>query len=292
MSTFRIGAIQMNSQGDKAKNLETAERLIDEAAGLGAQMVGLPEMFNCLGEYEDTVKGAEIVPDGETCRFLAAKAKQHGIYIHGGSIPEKTADSDKFLNTTLIYDPAGNLISRYSKIHLFDIDIKGKTTFKESSKYDPGEKMVTFETEHGNMGLTICYDIRFPELYRALTLNGAKVIFHPSAFTLYTGKDHWETLIRARAIENQVFMVSPAQIGRHGKNNQCFGSTMIVDPWGTVLAPRAGAGMCYRGRCRFRRAGSRAGAVAVPHAPPTGYLCELGWEWEIEVRNWMLENRG
>ena len=128
------------------------------------------------------------------------------------------------------------MISTYRKIHLFDIDVKGQVSFKESDKFVDGKKMVNFETEYGNMGLTICYDIRFPELYRALTLNGAKVIFHPAAFTLYTGKDHWETLIRARAIENQVYMVSPAQIGTHGNGNKCFGSTMIVDPWGTILA--------------------------------------------------------
>ncbi|MEM8862535.1 MAG: carbon-nitrogen hydrolase family protein, partial [Chloroflexota bacterium] len=164
------------------------------------------------------------------------KAKEHGMYVHGGSIPERIEEEQKVGNTTLVYDPQGNLISTYRKIHLFDIDVKGQVSFKESDKFVDGKKMVNFETEYGSMGLTICYDIRFPELYRALTLNGAKVIFHPAAFTLYTGKDHWETLIRARAIENQVYMVSPAQIGTHGNGNKCFGSTMIVDPWGTVLA--------------------------------------------------------
>ncbi|MEM7802385.1 MAG: carbon-nitrogen hydrolase family protein [Chloroflexota bacterium] len=235
MSTFRIAACQMNSQHDKDVNLEKAEKLIDEAAALGADMVGLPEMFNMLGEYEDTVHEAEPVP-GRTSQFLSAKAKEHGIYIHGGSIPEKIDGSHKLLNTTLVYDRNGDLISRYSKIHLFDIHIDGQKSYKESAKYDSGSQMVTFETEYTNMGLTICYDIRFPELYRALTLNGAQVIFQPAAFTLFTGKDHWETLIRARAIENQVYMVSPAQFGSHGKGKQCFGSTMIVDPWGTVLA--------------------------------------------------------
>ena len=235
MSNLRIAACQMNSQSDKDANLATAERLIDEAAGLGAQMVGLPEMFNMLGEDADTLNGAEPVP-GPTSEFLANKARRHGIYIHGGSIPTKVPDTKKVRNTTLVFDPEGEIISRYDKIHLFDIHIEGQEGYLESSKVAAGEKMVTFETEHGNFGLTICYDIRFPELYRALTLNGAQVVFHPAAFTLYTGKDHWETLIRARAIENQVYMVSPAQIGVHGNGKHCYGSTMIVDPWGTVVA--------------------------------------------------------
>ena len=235
MSMFRIAAVQMNTQGDKDINLEKADKLIDEAASLGAQMVGLPEMFNILGPEDYLLDGAEHIP-GRTSQFLASKARQHGIYIHGGSIPEIIEEEQKTGNTTLVFDPEGNIIAKYRKIHLFDIDVTGQATFKESDKFVFGDNMVTFETEHSNFGLTICYDIRFPELYRALTLNGARVIFQPAAFTLYTGKDHWETLIRARAIENQVYMVSPAQIGTHGDGNKCFGSTMIVDPWGTVLA--------------------------------------------------------
>ncbi|MCB9433258.1 MAG: carbon-nitrogen hydrolase family protein [Ardenticatenaceae bacterium] len=234
MSTFRIAACQMNSQNDKAANLRRAGELIDEAAALGAQMVGLPEMFNMLGEREDSLRGAEDIP-GETSEFLAAKARQHGIYVHGGSIPVRADEPNKVLNSTLIFDPAGQMIARYDKLHLFDIHIEGQKTYKESDAIAAGNKMVTFETDHGNVGLSICYDIRFPELFRALTLNGARVIFLPAAFTLYTGKDHWETLIRARAIENQVYMVCPAQIGVHGNGRFCYGSSMIVDPWGTVL---------------------------------------------------------
>ena len=233
--TLRIAACQMNSQGDKDRNLATAERLIDEAARQGAQMVGLPEMFNLLADDAAMAAGAEG-EDGPTSQLLRSKARQHGIYIHGGSIPTVIPDSDRIGNTTLVFDPAGAIIARYQKIHLFDIHIEGQKSYKESARVAPGEEMVTFETEQGNFGLTICYDIRFPELYRVLTLAGAQVIFHPAAFTLYTGKDHWETLIRARAIENQVYMVSPAQIGSHGNGKQCFGNTMIVDPWGTVLA--------------------------------------------------------
>ena len=232
---LRIAACQMNSQGDKDANLATAERLIDEAARQGAQMVGLPELFNLLADDATMVAGAES-EDGPTSTLLQAKARQHGIYLHGGSIPTVIPGSDRIGNTTVVFDPEGAIVARYQKIHLFDIHIAGQNSYQESARVAPGEEMVTFETEQGNFGLTICYDIRFPELYRALTLAGARVIFHPAAFTLYTGKDHWETLIRARAIENQVYMVSPAQIGSHSNGKQCFGNTMIVDPWGTVLA--------------------------------------------------------
>ncbi|MBX3013637.1 MAG: carbon-nitrogen hydrolase family protein [Caldilineaceae bacterium] len=233
--TFRIAACQMNSQGDKDANLASAARLIDEAARQGAQMVGLPEMFNLLADDEAMAAGAETEA-GPTCQLLRAKAQQHGLYLHGGSIPTVIPGSDRIGNTTFVFDPTGTIIARYQKIHLFDIHIAGQKSYRESARVAPGDKMVTFETARGNFGLTICYDIRFPELYRALTLAGARVIFHPAAFTLYTGKDHWETLIRARAIENQLYLVSPAQIGSHGNGKQCFGSTMIVDPWGTVLA--------------------------------------------------------
>ena len=167
---------------------------------------------------------------------MQAKAVEHGIYVHGGSIPLNVPDSDKAWNQTLVYAPDGELAAVYRKIHLFDIDITGKVSDNESSRYEAGTEMVTFDSALGRFGLTICYDLRFPELFRALTLAGARVLFLPSAFTLYTGKDHWEALIRARAIENQVYMVAPAQIGVHGDNKQCFGNTMIVDPWGTVLA--------------------------------------------------------
>ncbi|MCB0047841.1 MAG: carbon-nitrogen hydrolase family protein [Caldilineaceae bacterium] len=231
----RMAAVQMNSRNDKQENLRKAEALIDEAAALGADLVALPEMFNMLGAKEDTLTGKESVP-GLTSDFLRRKAMEHGIIVHGGSIPVAVPGSGKVWNMTLVYDAQGELLGSYAKIHLFDIDITGQTTHNESARFDPGTEMITLESEVGPLGLTICYDIRFPELYRALTLAGARVIFQPAAFTLYTGKDHWETLIRARAIENQIYMVSPAQIGVHPPDNRCFGSAMIVDPWGTILA--------------------------------------------------------
>ena len=232
---FRIAAVQMNTRDDKNENLRKAGALIDEAARAGANLVALPEMFNVLGPNE-VVRAAREPADGPTADFLRSKAREHAIYVHGGSIPVMVEGTDKAWNTTLVFDPQGELIARYNKIHLFDIDVTGHVADNESSRFEAGQEMVTFETEHGQFGLTICYDIRFPELYRALTLAGARVIFQPAAFTLYTGKDHWEALIRARAIENQVYMVCPAQFGSHPPNKQCFGNAMIVDPWGTVIA--------------------------------------------------------
>ncbi|MEM7032688.1 MAG: carbon-nitrogen hydrolase family protein [Chloroflexota bacterium] len=233
--TFRIAACQMQANESKDANFAAADRLIDEAASLGAEMVALPEMFNQLAGPEDLLAGGEPIP-GPTSNFLADKARQRGIHIHGGSFMEQVEGKDKVWNTTLVFDPEGNIVSKYRKIHLFDIQIADKVVYQESSIVEAGEEMVTFETDHGHFGLTICYDLRFPELYRALTLAGARVVFQPAAFALYTGKDHWEPLIRARAIENQVYMVSPSQIGTFGNGNQCYGSSMIVDPWGTVLA--------------------------------------------------------
>ena len=232
---FKIAAIQMNSQNDKGQNLAKAEQLIDEAARAGANLVALPEAFNMLGTNEDILNGAETIA-GETAQFLGKKAKQHNIYLHGGSIPLKGAGENRVSNTTLVYDPQGVLLAQYSKIHLFDIHLDGQPQYWESATVDAGNQLTTFETTAGNFGLSICYDIRFPELFRALTLSGARVVFLPAAFTLYTGKDHWEPLIRARAIENQIFMVAPAQIGSHPPDKQCYGNGMIVDPWGTVLA--------------------------------------------------------
>jgi predicted amidohydrolase len=225
----------MNSREDKAANLETAGRLIERAVELGADLVALPELFNVLGTPQDILSGAEPIP-GPTTAWLQERARSHGVYIHGGSIPVQVPGKDKCTNTTVVISPTGEIIARYDKIHLFDIEVRGRVSANESATFEPGDRVVTCDTEYGRFGLTICYDLRFPELYRALTLAGARVIFAPAAFTLYTGKDHWEVLVRARAVENQVYMVAPAQIGAHRPNKFSFGSAMIVNPWGTILA--------------------------------------------------------
>lgn len=235
---YRVAACQVNSGADKAANLQIASELIDEAAAVGADVIALPESFNFLTDGDSMVSGAEPIT-GPTAQFLAGKAREHGVYIHGGSIAEAIPGSERVRNTTLVFAPEGDLIANYSKIHLFDLDLPGRAQSQEAATVEPGSDMVTVETEHGIFGLTICYDVRFPELYRALALAGARLIFQPSAFTRVTGEAHWEVLIRSRAIENQVFVVSPAQFGEFGSGHKTYGNSMIVDPWGTVLA-RAG----------------------------------------------------
>lgn len=235
---LRVAAIQMNTQDDKAANLARAEALIDEAAAAGARFVALPEYCNYLGP--DGREAAEEIPGPTTERFRK-KAVEHGIYLHCGSIRE-VAPGGKVYNTTVVFSPTGEELGLYRKIHLYDVYHLGGT-YKESATVEPGSELVTVPVDGFTVGLTICYDIRIPELYRALVERGAQILMTPAAFTLYTGKDHWEVLQRARAIENQAFVIAPAQYGSHPPGKQCFGNTMIVDPWGTVIA-RAREGEC------------------------------------------------
>jgi predicted amidohydrolase len=233
---LRVGVIQMNSGSDKAANLDTAERLIDEAAARGARLVALPEYVSFLGPKEAHPQQAEAIPGPTTERF-AAKARQHGIYLLGGSILERTEDPARFANTSVLFGPAGETLASYRKIHLYDVEIAGSVSANESATILPGSRPVTAEVAGHTVGLSICYDLRFPELYRLLALDGAEILFVPAAFTLYTGKDHWHLLLRARAVENQCFVLAPAQIGPHEPNNaRCYGHALVVDPWGTVLA--------------------------------------------------------
>jgi len=234
--TMLVAAVQMNSREDKEVNLGKAERLIDEAAERGAELVGLPEYFNVLGSGREILDNAEDIP-GPTIRRLAERARAHGIYLHCGSMPERGGRAGRVFNTNVLLDPRGEIVARYRKIHLFDIAIEGQPVHRESATIQAGDEVVVAETALGPVGLSICYDVRFPELYRRLAVGGAKVFFVPAAFTLYTGKDHWEPLLRARAIENQVYVVAPAQVGTHGGGTRaCYGKSMIVDPWGIVLA--------------------------------------------------------
>jgi deaminated glutathione amidase len=232
---LRVGLVQMNSRSDKEANLATAERLIDEAAERGARLVGLPEYVSYLGPKDQHEANAESIPGPTTERF-AAKARQHGIYLLGGSILERSDVTGKYYNTSTFFNPDGEIQAIYRKIHLFDVDITGNVSANESASILPGERIVTVQLDGHTVGLTICYDLRFPELYRLLALEGAEVLFVPAAFTLFTGKDHWHTLLRARAIENQCYVLAPAQIGPHDPNAQCYGHALVADPWGTVTA--------------------------------------------------------
>lgn len=236
MDTLRVALVQINSRHDKEANIRRAEELIDEAAGTGARVVALPEYVNYLGPRDGHEEVAETVPGPITERF-AAKAQEHGVYILGGSIHERTGTPGKYYNTSVLFDPNGEIIAKYRKIHLFDIELTGNVSANESESILPGDEIVTAEIDGHTVGLTICYDLRFPELYRLLALQGAEVLFVPAAFTMFTGKDHWHTLLKARAIENQAFVVAPGQMGAHEPNDaKCYGHSLVVDPWGTVLA--------------------------------------------------------
>jgi len=232
---MKIAAIQINSGDNKEKNIAKAKEFIDEAAKEGAGVIALPEMFNFLGPDREKLSQAETIP-GPTIQCMMDKAAEHKTYLLCGSILEKSEDSKRAFNTSVFLNPQGAIIAKYRKIHLFDIKIEGESLYRESATIKPGTGVVTANTDFAKLGLSICYDLRFPELYRKLATRGAQIIFIPAAFTLQTGKDHWEPLIRARAIENQVYIIAPAQTGSHPPGEKCYGKSMIVDPWGIVLA--------------------------------------------------------
>lgn len=233
---MKISVVQLNPQDNKKENISKALKFIDKAAREGADIVSLPEYVDFMGDGKDSLSIAENIPGGYATQKFSNKAKEHGIYIHVGSIRENN-QSDKIYNTSLVFNRKGAIIGKYRKIHLFDIEIDGKVSAKESDTITPGEEVVLVDTEFGKLGLSICYDIRFPELFRTLALKGAKILFIPAAFTLYTGIHHWETLLKARAIENQCFVVAAGQIGSYPPESKTlFGSSMVVDPWGIVLA--------------------------------------------------------
>lgn len=235
MSGFTVALIQMDSQQDKSANIAKVDKFIDEAVARGARFVTMPEMWTFIPGKDGLVDGNDETIPGPVTDFLSAKAKEKNIWIHGGSMYQTLPGDPRYYNTTVVYSPAGKIAAIYHKIHLYDVDVKGGVYYKESDAIKPGETIVDFDTEFGKMGLAICYDIRFPEIYRILALRGAKVIFNPAEFALYTGKDHWESLIRARAIENQCYMICADQIGIKPAM-QTFGRSIVVDPWGNVIA--------------------------------------------------------
>ncbi|RIK43211.1 MAG: hydrolase [Chloroflexi bacterium] len=232
---MRVGLVQINTREDKTANLQRAEELIDAAAARGARFVALPEYVDYLGPKDDTAPDAETIPGEMTARF-GAVARRHNIWLLGGSMRERSATPGKFYNSAVLYDPAGEIAAVYRKIHLFDIDLTGNVTANESATILPGDDIVTAEIDGHTAGLSICYDLRFPELYRLLALAGAEMLLVPAAFTMFTGKDHWHVLLRARAIENQAYVLAPGQYGPHAPAAQCYGHSVVIDPWGTVIA--------------------------------------------------------
>jgi len=230
----RVAAIQLNSNGDKQRNLAAAERLVRAAATDGAEFVALPEKWNLLAGGEELVAGAEPL-DGPSLSAARGWARDLGVHLLAGSISERGPDGEKASNTSILIGPKGEDVAVYRKIHMFDVDAGG-VSYRESEHERPGSEPVAAPIGDLTLGMTVCYDLRFPELFRILALRGARVIAVPSAFTLATGRDHWEVLLRARAIEDQVFVVAPNQVGEAPPHYSSFGHSLIVDPWGVVLA--------------------------------------------------------
>jgi deaminated glutathione amidase len=231
---MRAAAVQLNSTADKASNLETAERLVREAAADGATLIALPERWNLLGDSSTLLDGAEGL-DGPSLSAARDWAHDLGVHLLAGSIAERIEGSQPMSNTSVLIDASGEIAACYRKIHMFDVEVGG-VTYRESEHERPGEEIVLGAVGELEVGLTICYDLRFPELYRILAVRGARVITVPSAFTLATGRDHWDVLLRARAIENQAFVVAPNQVGEAPPHYSSYGRSAIVDPWGVVLA--------------------------------------------------------
>ncbi len=231
---MRAAAVQLNSQEDKQRNLEVAERLVRAAARDGAELVCLPEKWNLLGGSEALVGGAEPL-DGPSLSAARSWARELGVHLVAGSIAERVEGHDRLFNTSILIGPQGDDVATYRKIHMFDVEVGG-VTYRESEHEEGGEEIVSAPLGELELGLTVCYDLRFPELYRILAVRGARIITVPSAFTQATGRDHWEVLLRARAIENQAFMVAADQFGEAPPHYNSYGRSAIVDPWGVVLA--------------------------------------------------------
>ena len=231
---MRAAAIQLNSTDQYDRNLESAERLVRSAAADGADLVVLPEKWTVVGPPEAIRASAEPL-DGPALTAAAGWARELGIFLVAGSVPEVIAEREKLANTSVMFGPDGERLAVYRKIHMFDVEV-GDVSYRESEIEEAGDQIAVGDANGTSVGLTVCYDLRFPELYRILALRGARVITVPSAFTERTGRDHWEVLIRARAIEDQVFIVAAGQIGDAPPHYRSYGRSMIVDPWGVVLA--------------------------------------------------------
>jgi deaminated glutathione amidase len=237
---LRVAAVQLNSTGEKSRNAAAAERLVRAAAADGAELVALPEKWNLLAGGEALRAGAEPL-DGPSLSAARGWAADLGIHLLAGSVSERSGE--RVFNTSVLICPDGSDLAAYRKIHMFDVDVGG-VAYRESDYEDPGSEIVTAPAGEMNIGLTVCYDLRFPELFRILAVRGARLIAVPSAFTSTTGRDHWQVLLRARAIENQAFLLAPNQVGKASPHFDSYGHSSIVDPWGTVLATAAD-GECF-----------------------------------------------
>lgn len=233
-NSVKIAAVQMVSTPDVEENIATARRLVTEAARQGAKLVLLPEYWPVMGMKDsDKVLHAEELDAGPIQKFMADISREQGIWLIGGTLPMVAPEADKVLNTTMVYNPAGKHVVRYDKIHLFSF-VKGEEAYDEARTIVHGSKVATFDLPFGKVGLSVCYDLRFPELYRAM--GECSLIVMPAAFTYTTGRAHWEVLLRARAIENQCYVLASAQGGQHRNGRRTWGHSMLIDPWGEVKA--------------------------------------------------------
>ncbi|MCC0686518.1 MULTISPECIES: carbon-nitrogen hydrolase family protein [unclassified Clostridioides] len=233
MNSYKIAVCQMMTTENKTENINHAVEMVTESATNGAEIVVLPEMFNCPYENKYFPKFAEEYP-GETTTILSKLAKKHGIYLVSGSIPE--LEDRKIYNTCYVFDKNGTLIGKHRKMHLFDIEVTGKVSFKEADTLTAGNDVTVIDTEYGKVGIAICYDIRFPELSRLMSLKGAEIVILPAAFNMTTGPAHWELSIRMRALDNQIFYVGAAPARNKDASYIAFGNSRISDPWGKIIA--------------------------------------------------------
>jgi predicted amidohydrolase len=233
-----VAAVQMNSQNDVGANLEVVRARVAEARAAGASLVVLPENFAFMGGSDDERRAVAEPADGDgpIVRCLRDLAREHRVTLVGGGMPEASGDPDRPYNTCLVAGPDGSIVARYRKIHLFDVEVGDGQVYRESAGVTGGDRPVVVRAGPFTAGLSVCYDVRFPELYRRLVDAGADVLLVPAAFTLMTGKDHWHVLLRARAIESQAYVVAAAQWGRHPKGRTTYGKSLVVDPWGDVIA--------------------------------------------------------
>ncbi len=232
---IRVACVQLTSRQDKAANLSRAEALVARAASTGADIVVLPEKWNLIGSADDYRAAAEPLEGGESVEAMSRWAKTLGVTLVGGSITERREGREKLSNTSCVFDPQGELVAVYRKIHLFDVEVGGHV-YRESEAEEPGTEPVVAQAEDWAVGLSVCYDVRFPELYRILALEGAELATVPAHFTTPTGRDHWHVLLRARAIENQFYVAAAGQVGETMAGKPAYGRSLIVDPWGIVLA--------------------------------------------------------
>jgi len=272
MSETIVACVQMHADRPLVDNLAVAERLVARAAARGAEVISLPERWNGTGTDAAMVAAAEAL-EGASAQAMAGWARQHGVWLHGGSIGEATEPGERASNTTLVFDPDGNRVATYRKIHMFDIDVEG-AAYRESATNRPGDRLVLADMAGWPIGLSICYDLRFPEQYRALALAGAEAFMVPAGFTMATGRDHWEVLLRARAIENGAYVIAANQHGLWDGSAR-YARSMIVDPWGVVLANAGdGESICVAAIDRDRVTQVRTQIPALAARQPDAYRFE------------------